>query len=213
MSNIEKYEQHLPEKLSENLIKVLFANIEDDDAIQLQITIEDYDLSVKDFSTYLHFIYKVDGLLSDIGFLSYSRLYRGQIKIAKVEHGSIELIIERLFTEYGADRLIIIWLALKYIPKLMTGTLDTVHKFYDTLVKREEYLEKRDRRKIRKEIRELLNEEAELINLDKKAKEKLVDILDELYLRNSRKLNSIGHFGGDKVKSVALKTKKKKNNR
>lgn len=210
MSNIEPYKHGLPERLSQNLVKHLFTDIDNNDVIQLSIRIDDFDISVKDFSTYLHFIYKIDGILSDVGLLSYSRLYRGHIRIAKIEHGSIEILIERLFSEYGADRLIIIWLALKYLPKILSGSLDAIHKYYDTLVKREEYLEKKERRVIRKNIRGLLNEEVELTNLDKKIKEKLVDILDELYFRNHKKLKATSQFGVDKVKSVAIK--KRKNN-
>ena len=100
---------------------------------------------------------------------------------------------------------------MKYLPKLFTVILDSAHKYYDTLLKREEYLEKRERRAIRKEIRELLNEEVELTNLDKKAKEKLVDILDELYLRNSKKLKATGQFGNEKVKSVTIRPRKNNN--
>lgn len=207
MSSIQKYQPKIANKIYENILNQIFSGQSNDRYIYLVIKIEDNDLNVKDFSTYLELVYRVDGLLSRQGFNSYSKSYDSQIKITKVSFGSIELTIEKLLSEIGSERLIFIWLILKYLPTLINGTMEATNKYYDTLLKREEYLEKVNNRKQKKNIRSLVYDDAELSSLEKKDKEKIVNVLNDIYNNNPKKIGSAFRFARNSVKSVKIKRK------
>lgn len=210
MKEIEKYRSELSKQTNLDFAQALFnADNIDDYFIELVVVILNEDLNVKEISSYLDFIYRVDGLISRYGYSSYVQNRSVQIAITKIRFGSIEIVIERLLNSTDADKLIIIWLALKYLPTIVNSLTDSVSKVMDVMIKREEYLDKKDRRKFRKQIRELINEEVELMSLDKKGKEKLVNILDEVYMKNRRRLAPASRFAKKFVQSVKLVLKEK----
>jgi hypothetical protein len=93
------------------------------------------------------------------------------------------------------------------LPQIVNTAADSTSKFYDILLKHEDLLEKRDRRRFRKHIRDVINEEVELVNLDRKSKGKLVDLLDEIYMRNGRNVVPASRFARHYVKKVKLARK------
>lgn len=212
MNEIEKYQSKVPIQSKLGIAKSLFQddNIEDYN-INLLIIIVEENLNIKEFSSYLDFIYRIDGLMSELGYNKYVHSRYAQIEITKIRAGSVEIIIERLLNSPEADKLVIIWLALKYLPQLVNSLTDSASKIMDLAIKKEEYIEKRDRRKFRKQIREVINEEVELTLLDKKQKEKLVNLLDEVYSKNRTRLPSSFRFAKDFVQSVQLIIKEKSN--
>lgn len=213
MNELEKYQSRVPKRLKLDIAKVLFPNLNAEGYyefyIELVIVIAGENLNIKEFSSYLDIVYRIDGLMSESGYSKYVHNRHNQIEITKIRFGSVELIIEKLLNSSDADKLVVIWLALKYLPQVVNSITDSAGKIVDVLVKREEYLEKRDRRKFRKQIRELINEEVELSILDKKEKEKLVNLLDEAYLKNSKRLPPASRFAKDFVQSVQSVLKEK----
>ncbi len=209
MSNLERYFSKSLAKQNIGLAKILFENVKSEDVIVLIISIEPKHINIKEFSSYLDFIYRIDGQMSSVGYLRYVHNPNVQIEISEIRFGSLQLFIQESLNSLDAEKLIIIWLALKFLPDTISRLMDAPNKMMDFLIKREEYLEKKDRRKFRKHIREVINEEIELSKLSKQQKEKLIDRLDQLYLRNAKKLVPTARFANKFVKAINLLPPKK----
>ncbi|PTX22677.1 hypothetical protein C8N40_101504 [Pontibacter mucosus] len=213
MTNIERFSSS-PQKLGTALTKLFFekSNL-DNNAVELEISIDSGNLSVREFSSYLDIIYRIDGMTSELGYNRYVQIPEAQIQISEIRFGSVLIVIERLLQNLDATNIVIIWISLKLLPKVINATTQSGIQIFEMLNKREEYLEKRDRRKFRKKIRDSINEDNELQEIDKNLKEKLVDLLDEIYFKNSQRIGPASRFADKSVKSVQIKTKRKNNNR
>ena len=211
MSNIEKYSSEPPKKRNMFLIEGMFQNFHKDDYyLELIISINQESLNIKELSSFLDFIYKIDGYLSPSSFNKYIHNPDKQIKITEIRFGSVELIIQKALDSIDANRLIIIYIALRNLTKIALALPNFAIKVVDYLNKKEEYLERREKRKFRKHLREILNDEVELSNLDDKSKEKLVEILDEIYVKNHKRLGPVSRFVRKEIKSIKLNPKRKK---
>lgn len=213
MANIEKYSSKLPAALKIGLIKHLFGQSNYDfNAVELVISIKESDINVKSLSSYLDFIYRVDGQLSEIGYKRYTHYPQAQIHIDKIRFGSWEIIIERLIESGGAEKLGILYLVLKFLPEVTKTITNGIHSYYETMNIREDYLEKREKRRIRKEVRELINIEEGFSTLEKKQKEKLVALLEELYKASEKKLPSATRLAQKSVKEIKIRPITKRTN-
>ena len=86
--------------------------------------------------------------------------------------------------------------------------MDTGLKYIEYKDKREDYLEKKERRKFRKAIREAIAEDDELNSVDKQTKDKIIDVLDKLYVKNSNHLPAASRFVSKSVKETKLRKEK-----
>lgn len=214
MKSIEKFSSSSPQGIGTHLTQLLVESSNPaDDSIELVISIESESLSIKGLSSYLDIIYRIDGMISKLGYNRYVHIPEVQIEISEVRFGSVEIIIEKLYTSLDANNIIIIGIFLKYLPKIIQTTAGTGLQIFDMLNKREEYLEKKERRILRKTIRKSLNEDEDLQGINQHLKEKLVDLLDGLYVKNAHRLNSSSKFANKSVKSVRVRTKKGRKNR
>lgn len=213
MSNIEKYQHKNPSLRKLNLSQSLFKDVANDfDSLELAIKIQQTDVNVKELSSYLEFIYKVDGHLSEVSFSRYSHTPRRQIEISEVRFGSWDIVIERVLNGIDADRLAIIYFTLKFLPKIIETFIDKIHTYYQILETRENYLEKRENRKKRKELRKLINDEQELNFLDKKQKEKIVLVIESLYEKAGDTNIPASRFAQKFIKEIKLTPKKSRKN-
>lgn len=214
MANIERFSSSSPQKIGSTLTTLFFEEAnQEDNCIELVISIDSNHLSIKEFSSYLDFIYRIDGMTSELGYKRYVQIPRAQIEISEIRFGSLLIIIEKFIDELDGKTLVIIGLCLKYLPQVIkTSTEASVHLF-DMLNKREDYLEKKDRRKLRKSIRDSIKEDEALQGINKNLKEKLVDLLDEMYVKNTQRIGPASRFASKSVKSIKIKTKRKNNNR
>ena len=210
MSNIEKYQSKLPSINNVELVRSFIPDVEPDDAIELVISFPNEGINVRELSSYLKIIYRVDGFLSDKGLLSYSHNRSDQIAFTNIRLGSVELIIERLLSSVDGQRLVTLFLFLKYLPIAANTVFDLGAKYYSIQLQREELEEKRDKRKLRKHIRDLINEELKNPALDKKMRERLVTILAELYHQNLKELVASSRFVHHHLKKLELRKKKGK---
>jgi hypothetical protein len=208
MSEIEKYRDRIPALSKLDIAKILFPDPGADE-LELIISIEQHNLNIKELSTFLETIYRFDGFLSELGFLQYSRYPHLQIKIAEVRQGSWEIVLREYLQTINAERLVIVGFALKYIPKILTTLLDMGLKYVDFQIKKEELLEKKDKRKFRRDVRDIINDDESLQKLDKKTQDKVIDILDELYSANTKRLPASSRFVSNSVKAIKLSSKKK----
>ena len=214
MPNLEK-RQSLPSLSSISrmgLINQLFEQTPDDyDAIELVVSLEQNGIKLKELSSYLDVIYGFDAHLSDIGFNSYIHQPDRQIQIDEIRFGSWEIVIQGYLHSIDADRLAIIYLGLKFLSKLVETLPNSVHRYYEILDKREDFLEKRDKRRRRKNIRELINQEFDFSNLERKQRERLVDVLEELYQKVDNKLVPASRLARRTIKDLKLNPVRKKN--
>jgi len=213
MSNIEKYQNKIPSLNKLNLTQSIFKDVPSElDSLELAIKIQQTEINIKELSSYLEFIYKIDGYLSELSFAKYSHNPRQQIEISEVRFGSWDIVIERLLNSIDADKLAIIYFTLKFLPKIIETFIDKIHTYYQILETRENYLEKRARRKKRKEIRKLINDEKELNFLGRKQKQKIILVIESLYEKAGDTNIPASRFAQKFIKEIKLVPKSRKKN-
>jgi hypothetical protein len=209
MLNIEKYQNKTPSLSKLKLSQSIFKDVANDfDYLELFIKIQDTNINIKELSSYLELIYKIDGQLSEVSFARYSHTPRHQIEISEIRFGSWDIVIERVLNDINADKLAITYFALKFLPKIIETFVEKIHTYYQILETRENYLEKRANRQKRKELRKLINDEKELDFLDKKQKEKIVLIINSLYEKVGDTTIPASRFAQKFIKDIKLLPKK-----
>ncbi len=113
--------KNLPVKTPESALKELCeayipSDTPEDSYIELSIRIADEDLTIRDLSAFLDLIDSIYGRLSENGLLSYARREHGHLKINKLQKGSWELLLQEVITSGYSHSLIVILLAIKYLP-------------------------------------------------------------------------------------------------
>ncbi len=218
MSNIQKYTDKLP-LLSNELTKLFFLNVSHDfDRVELAITLRKDRLNVKEFGSYLNFIYRVDGHLSPAGLLSYSHYPSKQIEVSEIRIGSYDLIFEWLAKNLNNyNGVILLYLTIKFLPKVIQPYLDTIYKGYQIAELQEDILEKRykrekkelkeqrlkkEKRAYKKELRRLFKEE--FPHIEKKQREKLIETITQLYLRIGYRNIAAGRFAQKVMQDIRL---------
>ena len=224
MTNIQKYSDKLPPLGSIDLSELVIQKAAKDfDSIELIITIRKEKLNVKDFSSYLNFIYRIDGHLSEQGLLSYSHYPENQITISEIRFGSYDIIFEWIKNVvHDYNKVVILFFALKFLPKVIQSYLDVVYRSYEIADIREDFLEKKQKRETKelkaqnekkekraykKELRILFDEE--FPKLDKKQKEKLIETIAQLYLRVGYPNISAARFAQRLMDDIKLVPRKK----
>jgi len=226
MANIDRYSSSLPKKVGSDLTKLLFEDsYPESNCIELIISFKEKDINVKDLSSYLDLIYRIDGQLSKIGYTRYVQMPRIQIKITEFRIGSVEVSIERLINSLDFNNIAIIGLCLRYLPSVIKTFIEVGDKYYEMLNKREDYLEKNNKRKskigdnindksrrqIRKNIRNCITQDKHLPSINKKFKDSLVNLISNLFSKNLSKLNSSSRFANDAVNDIKISVKRKNN--
>ncbi len=209
MTSLEKYNLGVSKSVKTNLLANLFQSDDLEGYVELVISLDESGLNIKGLSTYLEFIYRLDGLLSDFSFFQYSHSPRTQIEIDEIRIGSWEIVIRELFGSARAEKLVLIGLCLRYLPNIINSFMDIGLKLVEYRDKNEDYLEKKERREFRKSIRDSIANDDELNSVDKKTKENVINLLDELYLKNKNHIPGSTRFAAKSVKSIKLNKGKK----
>lgn len=200
----------LPIKKPKNALNELYnliipKNITEDASIQLIVCINDENLSIRDLSAFLELIDHIYGRLTTEGFQSYAQRKHRHLRISKVKQGSCELIIETLLSYLKqSEILLIIWLALKYLPKAIQ-TMTTSYNQYE-----QARLARENRKRIRMEI----EEDKKLHELPLKRRSDLAKLIDILYMKEFRNLPRSIRFARKSLLDVDIRINKKniKNN-
>ena len=210
MSNIQLFKRNLVSVSKSGLTRVVFEDISEEyNAIELSIQMNDKELNIKELSSYLDLIYRIDGQLSEYGYTRYVHNPRMQIEIDRVRFGSWIIVIERLLKSIEGEKLVILFLALKYLPLVVKTFVDSIHRYYEIMNEREDYIEKRDNRRRKKEIDKLLINEDGFAKLDKKERKKLILIIEGLFENNKGKIVAASRFAQKSVKDIRIKPTKK----
>ena len=172
-----------------------------DSLIELKIMIDDKDINVRELGTYLTFIDKINGRLSAEGIYSYSHKRNKQLKIAEVRNGSIELIVAEQISQLDANKLIIIFLVIKYIPTAIRELSSAYRNYEDARLIRAK----------RRIIKQELKEDYRFQHVSEKDLNQTVKIIEFFTNAYKQYIPSVLRFTKASVKkiSIAATTKKK----
>jgi hypothetical protein len=126
---------HLPRKTVRDLEEAVFGSETTSGLLlELVISIQDNGLILRDFAAYLRVIDGFYGQLQTTGYLSYAHQPHQQLRISEIKQGSLDFIIQEIFSAATNPYLIVVWLALKYLPNVIKASAD-VARAYRTLKK------------------------------------------------------------------------------
>ena len=171
----------------------------EDSVVELIIKISEKNISIRDLSAFLEFIDHMHGRLTPEGFQSYARRQYGHLEISKIKEGSWELILETALSYLKqSEILLIIWLAIKYLPQ----AAQTLASAYN------EYQQGRLARVNRKRISMQMEEDEKLMNLDPKRRRDLIALIDILYTKEVGKLTRASRFARRGLMDVNISVRK-----
>lgn len=171
-----------------------------DTAIQLIIRISEQNLSIRDMSAFLEFIDHIHGRLTSEGFRSYARREYGHLKISRLRSGSFELVLETVLRHLKqSEILLIIWLALKYLPHVIQAAATSYN----------EYEQGRLARENRKRLKQEMKDEKKLRNLPPNRLRELATLIDILYSKEADNLPRAKRFARKNLLDVEIQVSKK----
>lgn len=104
------------------LAEVVRTEFSDSALVELRIRLRDSNLNVREFAAYLGFLDGVYGRLDPAGYRSYALRSYGQLRIANVEQGSIDLtFLFGLVNDLDAWRLVMMYVMVKVGPAMLRG--------------------------------------------------------------------------------------------
>jgi len=186
--------------------KVFSAVREDDDSnFDLIISLEQHDISFREFSHFLITIDHLYGRFYKKGFLSYSMSPDVHLKASEIRQGSIDIIIENVFKKLSINNVVYFFLMIKYLPALFKETSETIKNITESW---SNYENARKTRLERKNIRIELRKDELLKNLSDDEIKKLGRNLMDKYGKEKKSLKKAARFAAKKLLNVKLKQKK-----
>tara|TARA_R110002049_G_C9121973_1_gene558445 strand:- start:1098 stop:1694 length:597 start_codon:yes stop_codon:yes gene_type:complete len=196
---------NLPIKKPKKALAEVWSSLIPDDAeegtvIELSIRITDQNIPVRDLSAFLEFVDQIYGRLSQEGLPSYSRRQHNKLEIAHIRKGSWELILEGAISRYHqqAELLVIIWLAVKYLPIAVKTGLSAYNDYEQARLAREK----------RKQIRNSMEVDEIISNLPTNRKKEITKLLHAIYEKEDRKLNRVSRFIRTHLIDVVIREKR-----
>lgn len=180
-------------------------HLEANSIIELVVSIQGENLNIREFGAYLSFIDRVYGRLSQEGIHAYVHNEKEQLTIARMRQGSIEVVIERVFSELQDTRIVVLWLVLKYLPNLLKSSAEALKNIANAY---NEYEQGRLARENRKILRAQLKKEELMRKLSPTKLDQLVKFLATVYAQESYKLAAPIRFAQKFVSNVLLRTRK-----
>lgn len=173
---------------------ILLRDLPPDGILQLVITIEEANINVRELASYFNFIDKIYGRLTPSGLASYAQKPKEQLELSSVRKDSIELIISEVLSNIDkASPLIVILLALKYLPEFLRAYGETAKNLAES------GLRKKQTEMLAMEIKE---QEENLAEVDEETLHLLILLLAALYHREARSLPAVHRFSEKHVKEI-----------
>lgn len=171
--------------------------------IELVFRISDRNLIVRDLGAFCEFIDHIYGRLSSEGLDSYSRRSNQHLEISKVTQGSWELVIEGIISRdhHHAELLVIIWLAVKYLPPAVNSLAAAYNQYEQGRLSRQQ----------RKLIRHGIDSDELLKSLQRNRKNEIAKFLATIYEKEHRKLARVANFINKGLIEVLIRAKDRKN--
>ncbi len=174
-------------------------DLPDDSVVELVIKISNKNISIRDLSAFLEFIDHIHGRLTPEGLRSYARREYGHLEISRIKEGSWELILETTLSYLKqSEILLIIWLAIKYLPQ----AAQTFASAYN------DYEQGRLARVNRKRIRMQMEGDEKLMSLDPKRRRDLITLIDILYTKEAGKLTRVNRFARKGLMDINISVRK-----
>lgn len=196
--------KNLPVKTPDSALKDLSsayipADTPDDSIIELSIRIADEDLTIRDLSAFLELIDSIYGRLSETGLQSYARREEGHLKINKLQKGSWELLLQEVITSGYSYTLIVILLAVKYLPPAVQSLATAYNEVEQGLLARQN----------RKRIKAEMERDENLSSLSKDRRAQLSELVEYLHEKEKNRLHRAIRFTQKRLLSINIRVKRK----
>ncbi|RQO30974.1 hypothetical protein DBR32_09715 [Taibaiella sp. KBW10] len=178
---------------------------EEGDDFDLIISIEQYDISFRDFS---HFLITIDhfyGRFYKKGFLSYAMSPYDHLRASEIRQGSIEIIIEDILKKISLNEVVYFFLMIKYLPAIFKETSEAIKNITEAW---NNYENARKVRLERKNLSKELRKEELLKNLSDDEIRKLTRSLINRYANEKKSLKKAARFAAQKLLDVKFRKRK-----
>lgn len=166
--------------------------------LELSIRIADEDLTIRDLSAFLDFIDSIYGRLSEKGLHSYARREYGHLKINKLQKGSWELLLQEIITSGYSYSLIVILLAVKYLPPAVQSIAAAYNQVEQGRLARAN----------RKRIKAEMEKDENLAALSKERRNQLSELVEYLHEKEKERLHRAIRFTRKRLLSIKVRVKR-----
>ena len=171
----------------------------DNSYLELSIRISDEDLAVRDLSAFLDFIDSIYGRLAKEGFQSYARREYGHLKIERIQNGSWELLLQEAITSSYSCALIIILLAVKYLPPAINSLASAYNQAEQGRLARQS----------RKRIRVEMEQDEKISSLSKSRRLQLAELIEFLHEKEKDRLHRVIRFTQRRLLGIKFRIRRK----
>ena len=171
----------------------------DNSYLELSIRIADEDLAVRDLSAFLDFIDGIYGRLAKEGFQSYARREHGHLKVERIQKGSWELLLREAITSSYSHALILILLAIKYLPPAINSLASAYNQVEQGRLARQS----------RKRIRAEMEQDEKISRLPKSRRLQLAELIEYLHEKEKDRLHRVIRFTQQKLLDIKVRIKSK----
>lgn len=171
----------------------------DSSYLELSIRISDEDLAVRDLSAFLDFIDGVYGRLAREGFQSYARREYGHLKIERIQKGSWELLLREAITSSYSYALIVVLLAVKYLPPAINSLANAYNQVEQGRLARQS----------RKRIRVEMEQDEKISRLSKSRRLQLAELIGHLHEKEKYRLPKVIRFTQRRLLGMKFRIRRK----
>ncbi|WP_316762346.1 hypothetical protein [Pedobacter aquatilis] len=183
---------------------IIDTNHNSDDLI-LVISIEQNDISFREFSNFLTTIDHIYGRFYRKGFMSYAMSQNEHLTASEIRFGSLEIIIEDILKKLSVHNAIYFYLMIKYLPAAISQGTEIVKNLTESF---KNYEDGRFIRIQRKSLSKELRKDALLKNLTDDEIKKLTRNLTAKYAKDKKGLKKAAKFAAQKLLDVQLRKRK-----
>jgi hypothetical protein len=201
-------DKHWMSNLPANISKAAFidlreafipSNTPNNSYLELSIRIADEDLAVRDLAAFLDFIDGIYGRLAERGFQSYARREHGHLKVERIQRGSWELLLREVITSSYSQALIIILLAVKYLPPAINSLASSFNQVEQGRLARQN----------RKRIRAEMEQDETISRLPKDRRRQLAELIEYLHKQEKDRLHRAIRFAQRRLLDIKVRIRSK----
>jgi hypothetical protein len=179
--------------------------------IQLAISFDSNDITIRQLSSYLSLIDGFYGRFYPEGIHAYAHRLAEQLKISEIRSGSMVTIVTDILSSGEVPyRLVLLYLLLKYLPQIIKSSAEAVKNLASGYRDYQEASKIREERENRRRLRQAIREDAELQGLKPQHQQQLVKLLDFLYAMESNRLPQAIQIAKGKIKHLKLTIRRNK---
>ena len=194
---------HLPANVPRSAIAEMYgAFVPEDEAedsnIEVSLRIADEALELRDLGAFVELVDRIYGRFSENGLQSYARREYGHLKVQEIRRGSWELILQEAIASGYSHALILVYMAVKFLPK----TIESLATYNQVEQGR---LAKQQRKRIRAEM----EQDEHLAKLPKERRKQLAALVEVLHEKEKERLHRAARFARRHLKGVNIHIRKR----